>query len=684
MAEEIGKVRLDYGKYPGEDFYCDGAVEDEILDIVKNRRPEEHAKVIEESRSWPILYHLSPLRENIVDWVPMDGAKVLEVGSGCGAITGALARRARSVTCVELSRKRSLINAWRHKECGNITIHVGNFKDIEPELPRDYDLICLIGVFEYGQSYIGGNVPYEDFLKILMPHLAEGGRILIAIENQYGLKYFAGCAEDHLGTFFSGIENYEERTGVRTFSRNGLEKIFAKCGAGECHFYYPYPDYKFMTTLYSDRCLPRKGELSNNIRNFDRDRMMLFHERSAFDGLVEDGLFSVFANSFLAVIGKGMDTVYSRYSNDRKEEYRIRTDIVDTPAGRKIRKLPLTGEAAAHIQGMETAYGLLRKRYEGSGLAINPCRLAEDGKSAEFPFERGVALTELLDDCLGRGDLEGFYRLFDRYYELISHGEGQEIADYDLVFSNILVDGDSWTAIDYEWTVRSPVPSREIAFRAVHCYLLEEGKRNRIDIGRILDKLGITPEEAEEYRLRERAFQRKVTGSRRSLGELIQPIGTHCIDVREQIEKYRQTLHERKIQVYFDRGEGFREEDSHYMRDVYTGPDSVEAKIPFGRDVVALRIDPTNHYCAVKIRELLQNGVPVPLTGKYLTSNGRAATKETYVFATEDPNLTVRVSALPRQEENILSVKLRLSFLQGEMAEELARGGRHFLMRRGI
>lgn len=35
MTEQIGKVKLDLSFYPGEDFYCDGTVEDEILDIVK-------------------------------------------------------------------------------------------------------------------------------------------------------------------------------------------------------------------------------------------------------------------------------------------------------------------------------------------------------------------------------------------------------------------------------------------------------------------------------------------------------------------------------------------------------------------------------------------------------------------------------------------------------------------------
>lgn len=71
MTEEIGSVKLDYSKYPGKDYYCDGGVEDEILEIVKKHSPAEYGKVIEERRSWPVLYHLSPLRENIVDWLPM-------------------------------------------------------------------------------------------------------------------------------------------------------------------------------------------------------------------------------------------------------------------------------------------------------------------------------------------------------------------------------------------------------------------------------------------------------------------------------------------------------------------------------------------------------------------------------------------------------------------------------------
>ena len=139
-TEKIGNVVLDYSHYPEQDFYCDGASEDALLELVKTIPPREYPQEIYKAASWEVLYHLSDLRENIVGWLPVDKSmKVLEIGSGCGAITGSLAQKAGSVTCVDLSKKRSLINAYRHQDCDNVTIHVGNFSDIEPDLPTDYD-----------------------------------------------------------------------------------------------------------------------------------------------------------------------------------------------------------------------------------------------------------------------------------------------------------------------------------------------------------------------------------------------------------------------------------------------------------------------------------------------------------------------------------------------------------------
>lgn len=182
LPEKIGNVTLNYKFYPGEDFYSDGVIEDEILKIVKDASRVEYPSIIEERKSWPVLYHLSPLRGNIVDWLPIKpGDKVLEIGSGCGAITDKLSEKAKNVTCVDLSAKRSHINAYRNQDKDNIEIFVGNFADIEPSLDNDYDFACMIGVFEYGQSYIASKTPYEDFLNIMRKHVKNNGRIVIAI-----------------------------------------------------------------------------------------------------------------------------------------------------------------------------------------------------------------------------------------------------------------------------------------------------------------------------------------------------------------------------------------------------------------------------------------------------------------------------------------------------------------------
>lgn len=162
--EKIGSVTMDYTYYTGQDLYSDGDIEDKMLDIAMYNPPEDFPKIIEAERSWPVFYHFSPLRTNIIDWIPFRKTdKVLEIGAGCGAISGALARRAGSVTCIDLSKKRSMVNAYRNRNADNITIMVGNFKDIEPHLDEDYDYVLLIGVFEYGQAYIGGENPTRIF-----------------------------------------------------------------------------------------------------------------------------------------------------------------------------------------------------------------------------------------------------------------------------------------------------------------------------------------------------------------------------------------------------------------------------------------------------------------------------------------------------------------------------------------
>ncbi len=702
MQEKIGKITLDYSRYSGQDFYSDGAVEDELLEAVKHHSEEEYLRIIKEKNNWPFLYHLSYQRENIVDWVPMDkSAKVLEVGSGCGAITGVLSRKAGEVTCVELSKKRSTINAYRHSDCENVTIHVGNFKDIEQDLDTDYDYICLIGVFEYAQSYMGGNAPFEDFLKILMKHLSPKGRMLIAIENKLGLKYFAGCREDHVGTFFGGIENYKADEGVRTFSRSGLERIFKSCGVENYQFYYPYPDYKFMSTVYSDEYLPKKGELTVNYRNFDKDRMLLFDESDAFNGIVEDELFPIFSNSYMVVLGEELDVKFTKYSNDRAEKYRIKTEIRKVAVGAcanedaevksemQVRKYPMSAEAQNHIRGLEAAYEKLSRRYEGSGLWMNGCTLEEKDGSvcALLEYVEGTQLSELMNRCLQKDDMDGFYNLFREYVKRSSFGEEKPIADYDMIFSNVYVSGEKWTVLDYEWTVDKPVNAKMLAYRALYYFLKETEYSQKVDKEMLLQELGISKQEVCDYLEEEQEFQNSVADEHFSLEMMRVALGNRMWQPQKALEAYPDSSNVNRVQIYEDYGEGYSEEHSYFVQEAYLSDKDAVITIQVKPDVKMLRIDPAMCSCIVKMKKLTLNGADIPWKGrKELIVNGtllKPGKEEPeslcMVFSTDDPNINLNLEKCQMQENNVLHAEFEMIRVPEYIAKDMEVGAKKFI-----
>ncbi len=300
-VETIGKVPLILDNYSGHDDYNDGDdVEELLLKTVKEHGDIDYSEDIAENPTTPVLYHLTHLRENLLFWYPFSSEDhVLEIGAGCGALTGLLAKRCAKVDSVDLSKRRCMINAYRHRDYENLNIYVSNFEDFVKNADRQYSVVTLIGVLEYSKLYISSMDPFVDLIKMAKSLLKKQGKLLIAIENKFGLKYFAGAREDHTSFFFKGIEGYIQDDFAETFSRSELKEICVKAGFQDPKFYYPYPDYKFPTAVFSDERLPRKGELAENKFNLIYDRYELFNEGKAFDNIIGAGLFQEFSNSFL-------------------------------------------------------------------------------------------------------------------------------------------------------------------------------------------------------------------------------------------------------------------------------------------------------------------------------------------------------------------------------------------------
>lgn len=690
--EKIGKVTLDYTYYPGEDRYTDGAIEDEMLSIAKEYREEAFPEIIQEKKSWPILYHFSHVRENIIDWLPMTGReRVLEIGAGPGAITGTLAKKAAQVTCIDLSRKRCRINAWRHRDCENLKFLVGNFQDIEENLEETFDLITLIGVFEYAQFSIQSENPFADYLARIRRHLTPQGRLVIAIENRLGLKYWAGATEDHTGLYFEGLEGYPTTDYVRTFSKQELEGVMREAGLAEFEFFYPYPDYKLPDRIYSDRHLPKKGELNHNRQNFDRERIQVFQEERVFDSLLASGLFQEFSNSFLVVARnagaadaeqKNAESfLYTKYSNERREELRIRTDLLINENGEKcIRKVAASAQAWKHVEAIYERSLWLTREFRGTGLAVNECRICRGGVC--FPFLKGRTLEEKLDEFLEKkkvseaaAEIERYFRMFypkhmqqsremtedeaqnwakeaglarftvtpefQKVFGEVDFTEPQycrAVSDIDMIFSNAIENGDGYELIDYEWTFDFPIPVKYPVYRCIYYYLEGSSKRDALRQEDLYSRFGISGQECVQFARMEQGFQQYILGSYTPAWKQYDDISEGVIELAPLMNEIRENKKLQTVEVYFDDGRGFGVWNWKKFCLQEAVERALEIELPPGTKQV--RLDPCSCRSIVRIRELSQNGKRL----KFI-SNGRTAPGGELIFDTEDPQIIFSVES---------------------------------------
>jgi SAM-dependent methyltransferase len=283
--------------------YSDGSVEDELLKLFSS--PDSAArveKILAAGPTWEQLYHLSPIRENLLDWYPFkQGASLLEVGAGCGALTGLFCRLGLQVTAVELSKRRAEIIRRRHGHLRNLEVLDGNIH--VQSISRKFEYVTSVGVLEYAARFTNARDPYVAMLQQLQSNLELDGTLVLAIENRLGLKYWSGAGEDHTNLLFESIADYPSNPKIKTFGRFELEQLLGSVGFNNVQFYYPLPDYKTPNEIFSDAYLPsslhpiRSGNLPTP--DLAHGRVNFFDERRAVESLVANKLFPHFANSFL-------------------------------------------------------------------------------------------------------------------------------------------------------------------------------------------------------------------------------------------------------------------------------------------------------------------------------------------------------------------------------------------------
>lgn len=290
-----------------------GNAEQRLYDIIRQARDKSvfSDELASKATDWPSYYHLTSQRANLLRPFAekIANGKVLELGAGCGAITRFLGELGGEVVVVEGSPNRARIIGQRCAELKNVNVFCDLIQSYETD--EKFDVVTLIGVLEYAQVYVKEPNPLLTLLQKAKSFLKEDGMLIVAIENQLGLKYFNGAPEDHMGQAMYGINDSYSTTSPITFGRVELDALIRSAGFETTELYVPLPDYKTpVTVIYPEGFnIAHKaagwdiGALAAGSVVHDRQspRHPTFSLENAWKVLARNNLVEDMANSFMFV-----------------------------------------------------------------------------------------------------------------------------------------------------------------------------------------------------------------------------------------------------------------------------------------------------------------------------------------------------------------------------------------------
>lgn len=302
-------------------FIKKGMVQNEISSFDKHivayidKQPcTKYDELISQDKDYQTFCELSELRTGIIswyDWKPE--ARALEIGAGFGALTGQLCKSCSHVTVTEENLFRAQAIEKRYHDYDNLEIYVGNVTDMV--FDNQFDYILMIGNLEWVGGGSTKHEPYIQYLKEIKKLLSSDGKILLAVENRLGLKYFCGAVDSHTNRAFDGLNHYVHGTKGYSFSKQEIDTIIQKSGFSYRKFYYPLPDYKLPQKIYTDEHLPDIHLEERITPYYVRNDTLIASEKELYRDIVENGVFPFFANSFLVECSQQQNLSFIEYAD---------------------------------------------------------------------------------------------------------------------------------------------------------------------------------------------------------------------------------------------------------------------------------------------------------------------------------------------------------------------------------
>jgi len=519
--------------------YADGAEEDVLsaLDGVADCS-EGSDELYSHAVDWPTTYHFSPRRGNILR--PFEIKKhhrILEIGAGTGAITRYLGERGAEVIALEGESIRAQAIAARCSDLPNVEVVSGSLFDFAD--PSGFDLVVIIGVLEYAGPATADHRHQLDFLRYASELLRPDGTLVLAIENQLGLKYLLGYSEDHLGQPWVGVEGYPGKPSVCTLPRATLGSLFDHIGLTAQRWFYPYPDYKLPRAILSEEAfdLPTSTDLVDQlvgrpILDLANPPTRFCDDRACHRVFLDADLGRDVANSFLVAAAR-QDAAVDRitdgtaiawhFSSDRLKHWRRTQTLRPTIDDLRFTASPTYPEASAN---------------EESWIEHDPTK--------DEDFVIGRTLEQQALESSRDLDPDGLAKVLQRWNSVLAEKEtapsgnpdegipfsprpgraGLPSEFLDASMSNFVQDDDDIVFIDREWRLASQVDATLTRVRTLWYLALDlvvSGVAHPFGAHTSVDNLTIRLAELagldfdlaliEEFAADEARFQELVTGN---------------------------------------------------------------------------------------------------------------------------------------------------------------------------
>ena len=251
--------------------------------------------------------------------------------------------------------------------------------------------------------------------KLLKPN----GRMLLGMNNRFGIRYFCGDRDPYTKRNFDGIENYyqayankADTFNGRMYNRAEIEKILLDAGFSEFKFFSVLTDLENPSLIYSEDYLPNEDLTARLFPTYNYPNTVFLSEESLYASLIENGMFHKIANAYLIecpLDGSFSDVLHVTGSIERGVENALFTIIHNNGT---VEKKAVYPEGKQRLKNLDENI----KDLKSHGLSVIEGKIINDNYIMPYiAAETGdMYLKRLLIE-----NKENFFQAFDDFIEEI-------------------------------------------------------------------------------------------------------------------------------------------------------------------------------------------------------------------------------------------------------------------------